>query len=61
MKIFINCALAYFCGFGFGFLLGFYDFAGSIYFDCASAIRAGALFACAFSITALYEQLFKQN
>ena len=61
MKLFINCVLAYFCGFGFGALLGFYDYAGAIYFDCASAIRAGALFACAFSIAALYEQLFKKD
>ena len=61
MKTFINCALAYFCGWARGLFLGFYDCAGLILYDFGSGLRAGALFACAFAIAALWGQLFYKN
>ena len=48
-KLFLNTCAAWFCGWGFGIWLGFYDYNGTIFYDLRSGIIAGALFGGAFA------------
>ena len=57
-----NCVLSWLCGWGLGIWLGFYDYAGTIYYSVGDGIRAGAFLAAIFAIISLWENLIgKRN
>lgn len=61
MRVLGNGLLAWLAGWGLGVWLGFYDCDGLILYDFGAGVRAGAVFACAFAIAALWAGLFQGN
>lgn len=61
MKTVINCLCAWGVGWSFGLMLGFYSYSGRIFYDLGAGIRAAGILACAFAISALWAQLFRQE
>lgn len=59
MRVLGNCLLAWLAGWGLGLLLGFFDYGGGIFYDLRGGLNAGALFAVAFAIAALWAHLFQ--
>lgn len=61
MKTIKDCIIAWLCGWGLGIWLGFYDYAGTIYYSVNGGVRAGAFFGMVFAIVSLWHNLIEKG
>lgn len=61
MKTILNCACAWFSGWGLAFLLAWGNYMGQVWFDLRSFLYCGGFFAVLFGALSLYNDLILKN